>query len=173
MTVSVYVYSGTNKIALIENEYGTIYVPKPVNWAEKQDLEDIVNPENDTVQLESGFDSIYKETNKIPIYFSIDGKEYITYNHLLKQLNQDNKILHEIGIEPLSLKSILIEKTIKPYQMNDYDLYTYFENLDIETCNIQHYHVSKNLMIDRGLLEEKKVKITPYEHYLEYFTEEL
>lgn len=171
--VSVYLYSGTNKIALIENEYGTIYVPKPVNWADKEDAEDKYNPENDTVQLESGFDSIYKDTVYKPFDIVIDGIEYTTYNHLLKQLNQDNEILHEIGIQPLSLNSILIEKTIKPHQMNDYELHTYFENLDIETCNIQHYHVTKNLMIDRGLLEEKKVKITPYEHYLEYFSEEL
>ena len=31
--ISVYLYKDNNKIALIENEYGTLYTPKPVNWS--------------------------------------------------------------------------------------------------------------------------------------------
>jgi len=93
--LSVYLYSGTNKIALIENEYGSLYVPKPVNWSEKMDFEDRLSEDIESIQIDSGFESIYKETNKLPIEFSIDGKEYITYNHILKQLNQDNFSTHQ------------------------------------------------------------------------------
>lgn len=171
--VSVYVYSGTNKICLIENEFGTIYVPKPVNWAQKQDLEDRTNPENNTVQIESGFETIYKNTVYKPFEMVINGKLYTSYIHLLKQLNADNDLLRDIGISPMSLNSILVKKTIKPYQMNDFELYEYFENLDIDTVDEKHYYYTHNLMIDRGLLEGEWLKLTSLDEINQYFKSEV
>ncbi|MCW8954846.1 MAG: replication endonuclease [Sulfurimonas sp.] len=49
--------------------------------------------------------------------------------------------------------------TIQPYQMNHFDLYTYFHNMDVETVNLSRYMVTRNLMIDRGLLQADKLPI--------------
>jgi len=46
----------------------------------------------------------------------------------------------------------LLKVTKKPYQMNKLELYEYFHNLDIETCDEQHYIVTRNLMIQKNLL---------------------
>ncbi|MCW9068441.1 MAG: replication endonuclease [Sulfurimonas sp.] len=48
---------------------------------------------------------------------------------------------------------------IQPYQMNHLDLYNYFHNMDIETVNLSRYMVTRNLMIDRCLLQADKLPI--------------
>ena len=53
--------------------------------------------------------------------------------------------------------------TKKPYEMNMLELYEYFHSLDIETCNLKHYAITKNLMIDKGLLDEPKVDLSHYQ----------
>lgn len=50
-----------------------------------------------------------------------------------------------------------------PYQMNDYELFEYYQNLDIETCDLKHYGNTKNILIDRGLLDEPKVSLAAYQ----------
>ena len=158
--VSVYIYTDTKKIALIENEYGTIYIPKPVNWSQKIDDEDRLSEDGETVQLDSGFETIYKDEIIKPIDVIIDDEEFYMYTHHLKAHNQGNKHLEELGIEPIALSDILLKSQTLPYQMNDIDLYSYFKSLDIETVDSQHYLQTRNLLIDRGYDVGERLKLT-------------
>ena len=160
--VSVYVYSDTKKIAMIENEYGTIYIPKPINWSKKIDEADELG-ENGTIDLNSGFESVYKEEKPLPIEVIIDGEDFITYNFLLKEHNNGNRLLNEIGVAPIALTDILVKRTIKPYQMNDYDLYQYFRGLDIDIVDDKHYLNTRNILVDRGYLDCERLKLTAIE----------
>lgn len=51
----------------------------------------------------------------------------------------------------------------QPYQMNDLELYEYYQNIDIETCDLKHYGNTKNILIDRGLLDEPKINLASYQ----------
>ena len=166
--VSVYFYSDTRKIALIENEYGTIYVPKPVNWSEKLDEEDRTG-EDGTIQLDSGFKSLYADKELVPISVLIDDKEFYMYDTHLLKLNRDNALLADIGIAPMSLNSILKQHKQKPYQMTDTELYQYFQKLDIETVDYNHYIYIRNLMIERNMLDGERLKLTAIQDMLDDF----
>jgi hypothetical protein len=51
----------------------------------------------------------------------------------------------------------------QPYQMNHLELYNYYLSIDIETIDLKRYMYTKNLMIDRGLLNEAKQPINAHE----------
>ena len=51
----------------------------------------------------------------------------------------------------------------QPYQLNDFELFNYFQNIDMETINLSRYMVTRNLMIDRGLLDKEKLPINTHE----------
>lgn len=53
--------------------------------------------------------------------------------------------------------------TIQPYQMNDLQLWEYYQNIDIETVDLKHYANTKNILIDRGLLHEPKINLAAYQ----------
>lgn len=152
--VNVYVYSDTKKISFINNEFGTIYVSKPVNWAEK--LEDYT-------YLEAEYEPLFKEKIQKPVDVIIDGEEFIFYQHAEKKLMHENKKLVADGQNPISLSSILHKHREYPYQMSDLRLYDYFQNLDIETVDLRHYANTKNILIDRGLLLDEKVDLALYQ----------
>ncbi len=174
--VRVYFYKDTNKICLIENEYGTLYNSKPIDTFEKIDMRDgtgavIFNFVYDGVRtpksfslkqrflfkaslsdfkpallLDSGFDSIYKEpacTPPVPVF--VDGEHYI---YVDKEIIKFNK---------------------KPYQMTDFELYNYFNNLDIDLVDDKHYMYTRNLLIDRGYLDEDILPLDAMEKVNEYF----
>lgn len=205
--VSVYVYNDTKKIAMIENEFGTIYVPKPVNWSEKINRIDntstrikfkittnlkqkfqflnatvmqnipFIEPtldydnkidKNTCVSLDSGFESVYKEEKPFPITFKIGDIDFISYNFRIKQLQADNKLLEEIGVAPLPLSSVLIKQTVKPYQMNDFELYNYFHSLDIDTVDDKHYIYTRNLLIERGYHDGEWLKLTSVDEVMNF-----
>ncbi|UCN00058.1 replication endonuclease [Sulfurimonas sp. SWIR-19] len=171
--VNIYYYKDSDKIALIENEYGTLYVPKPVNWSEKIEHKDRLSEDGKTIQLDSGFESIYKEVPPKPIEVVIDGKEYMTYNFKLKEHNVGNAKLKELGIEPVPLTDILIVQRKKPYQMNDYELYQYFQGLDIDTVDDKHYLYTRNLLIERGYDVGEWLKLTAIEELQEEIESEV
>ena len=137
--IRVYTDTTTKKIVLIENEYGTIYVPKPVNWSEKLDFEDRLSEDKSTIQLDSGFETIYKEKQVNPVELIIDDEEFIYYKGDVKKVH------------------------IQPYQMSDLDLVQYFQKIDMKTVNPAHYNHTTNLMIDRGLIEGERLKLTNYD----------
>ena len=171
--VQVYLHSDTKKIALIENEYGIIYVPKPVNWSQKLDEADRLG-ENGTVQLDSGFESIYKDKPITkPIYMIVDGEEFIVHNYAFEKFRLENKKLLESGLPPKNLKDIMLKVKIPPHMMNTYNLYSYFENIDIETVNLAHYGVVRNEMIKRNLIEGELLKLTSYQDALKFECEEV
>lgn len=130
--VSVYIDTSTRKIAKIDNEHGTIYNRKPINWFNNLYLEDS--------DMNYNFESVYrnKDNFKKPIDIYIDGERYVYFN---KNLSKYSK---------------------KPYQMTHIELYEYYSNLDIESCNLQHYGYVKNMLINRGVLNEAKVSLNLY-----------
>ena len=71
--INVYFYKDSDKIALIENEYGTLYTPKPVNWSDKL-------VEQEFTYLESEFEPVYREKEKKPVPVTIDGELYNYYD---------------------------------------------------------------------------------------------
>ncbi len=166
--VCVYVYSDTKKIAMIENEYGTIYIPKPVNWSQKLDEADMLG-EDGTVQLDSGFESIYKDATPHYINVSIDGEEYITYDFSVKKHNYENQKLLEQGKEAVPFQDILQKVTTQPYQMKNYQLNSYFESIDIATVNPAHYVIATNEMINRGLIDGERLKLSDINEASEVF----
>jgi hypothetical protein len=66
-------------------------------------------------------------------------------------------------LSPIPLSSILIKSQKHLYQFSSLELYNYFQNLDIETCDLKHYAVTKNLLIDRGLLDDTKISLASYQ----------
>ncbi len=128
--VNVYIDTQTKQIKRIDNEHGTIYTQKPVNWANKLD---------DVSYLESQFETIYKDKEAKQIDVIIDGETFVFFKNTLKKT-----------------------KTM-PYQMNSLQLWDYFEGLDVETCDLKHYAYTKNILIERGLIDEPKVNLSAYQ----------
>ncbi len=128
--VSVYIDSSTKQIRRIDNEHGTIYTRKPVNWHDKL---------ADYTYLEAEFEPLFREKTQKPIDVVIDGESYIYFN---KTCSKPAKM---------------------PYQMNGLELYNYFQELDVNTVDLMHYGNTKNLLIERGLLDEPKVNLAVYQ----------
>jgi hypothetical protein len=82
----------------------------------------------DHTYLEADFKPIFREKTHKLIDMWIDGEQYIYFNGHAKKSKK------------------------YPWQMNNYQLHDYFHSLDIDTCNDEHFIVTRNLMIDRGLL---------------------
>lgn len=128
--VNVYIDTQTKQIKRIDNEHGTIYTRKPVNWANKLD---------DLSYLESQFETIYKDKEAKQIDVIIDGETFVFFKNTLKKTK------------------------LMPYQMNSLQLWDYFDGLDVETCDLKHYAYTKNILIDRGLIDEPKVNLSAYQ----------
>lgn len=141
--LNVYIDTTTKKISKIDNEHGTIYTQKPVNWYDKL---------TEHTYLEAEYDPLFKEKIQKPIDVVIDGEEFILYHHALKKLDDNQK-----------LSDILIKSKKQPYQMNNLHLYEYYQNLDIETCDLKHYAVTKNVLIDRRIIDEPKINLAVYQ----------
>lgn len=129
-SVNVYLDSQTKQLRRIDNEHGTIYTRKPVNWHDKL---------ADYTYLEAEYEPLFKEKIQKPIDVIIDGERYIYFN------------------------KNYAKATKKPYQMGTFELYEYYQNLDVETCDLNHYGYTKNLLIDRGLLDEPKINLAAYQ----------
>jgi hypothetical protein len=95
--------------------------------------------DTDHTYLEAEYEPLFTSTEKRPIDIIIDGEQFTYFNGKVSQY------------------------TKKPYEMNMLELYEYFHSLDIETCNLKHYAITKNLMIDKGLLDEPKVDLSHYQ----------
>jgi hypothetical protein len=55
--------------------------------------------------------------------------------------------------------SALLPSTIPVPYRRSMDLYQHFQKLDVETCNLQHYHYCKNELIKRGILSGDPVSL--------------
>lgn len=138
--VNVYIDSVTKQVRRIDNEHGTIYNRKPVNWYENS---------TDYTYLEAEFEPLFIEKIQKPIDVIIGDEEFILFQ---KDLNKGNK-----------LSDILRKSNVKPYMMNDLRLWDYYLNIDIETVDLNHYANTKNILIDRGLLHEPKINLAAYQ----------
>ncbi len=137
--IAVYLDTTTRKIASIENEHGVIYTQKPVNWYEKL-------YESDYTYLEGEFEPLFREKKvQKPIDVIIDGEQFVYIN---KEIVKPKKM---------------------PYQMTDFELYNYFNNLDIDLVDDKHYMHTRNLLIDRGYLDEDILPLDAMEKVNEYF----
>ena len=140
--IRVYIYKDTNKISLIENEFGSLYVPKPINWEQKENdkLETVLSEcGNFNIPIETSFETVYKdiEPKRIPVTY--DGVEYSYYKGRFTKLKK------------------------MPYQMNHLELYNYFEKLDIETVDYKHYIYTRNLLIKKGLIVGERLNLAELE----------
>jgi len=132
-TISIQINAETNKVAHIEDEHGIIYTPKPVNWFEK-----IIQPDYDDSDLNK-FERLPSPKEPKPIDIIIDGEEFIYFQGNVSKYKK------------------------KPYQMNYLELFNYFHSLDIEKCDDKHYINTKNLLINKGLLDGKVLPLTAIE----------
>ena len=73
------------------------------------------------------------------------------------------------AIIPIPLSDIMHKVVKQPYQMNMFELYEYFENIDIESVNPEHYMYTRNLMVERGLMVGERLKLTALEDIQEEF----
>ena len=160
--INIYTDTTTKKVVLIENEFGTLYTPKPINWYDKL-------VDTDHTYLEGEFEPIYKaEKVKKAFEIIIDDVVYTVHNHILSNFIKDNKKIIAQGKTPKSLNEIIVKKTKTISDMMDYELFIYFEKLDIETCDMQHYGYVKNLLITKGLLDGEIQSLTSYKEVMEF-----
>jgi len=131
--IQVYFYKDTDKLCLIENEFGTLYVPKPINLEEKEEK----------TYLESEYQPLPKPKPKKPVPVLID------------------------NVEHLYIDGKIYKPTKKPYQMNDLELYEYFREIDIDAVDDKHYIYTRNLLIERGLIEGEWLKLTALQDLME------
>ncbi|QFR43622.1 rolling circle replication-associated protein [Sulfurimonas xiamenensis] len=103
----------------------------------------------DYTYLEAEFEPLFKEKIEKPIDVIIDGESYIYFN------KRYSKVIK------------------KPYQMNVYELWDYYQNIDIETVDLNHYAYTKNILIDKGLLDESKINLASYQDDFFKFESEL
>ena len=137
--ISVQMDTKTGKISYIENEHGVIYTAKPINWFEK-----IFGGDYDDADLNT-FEPLPNPKEPKPIDIFIDGEQYVYF------------------------KGNISKYTKKPYQMTHFELYEYFNNLDIETVDTRHYIYTRNLMINRGLLMGELAEINAIDNMLNEF----
>ena len=52
------------------------------------------------------------------------------------------------------------------------ELYDYFHSIDIDMVDMAHYGYTKNLMIDKGLLDGERLKLTSYQDAVNFECEE-
>lgn len=126
----------TNELAKIENEFSVLYTPKPIlgSFSNHQWREDMENEDNTYFNYE--YEPI-KFVHKKPMITELiakDGTRYILNNGLFKEIVK------------------------QPYQMGNYELARHFDTLDINTMNPARYAVTRNLMIDRGLIVGERMK---------------
>ena len=146
-TVTVWRETSTNNIAHIENDFGSLYIPKPImsRFADHKWRDDIDADEHSYFNYE--FEPIkFQSHNKAPfIDVIIDGEEFILLNGVLKKPKK------------------------QPYLMGNIELYQYFQNIDITIVDINHYVYTHNLMLERGLLKAEPLTASLFSELLEVF----
>jgi hypothetical protein len=125
----VYCHKDTNEICLIENDYGTLYTPKPINLIEQDEQVDLT-------YLEAEYEPLSKpKKEEKPIPVCINGEEYIYFR---KQV---------------------FARVKKAAEMNDTELYRYYQSLDIASTHYKHYLYVRNLLVERGYIAGEKISL--------------
>ena len=145
--VQVWYDTTTGDIAHIENEFGSLYVPKPIRsrFADHKWRDDIDADEHSYFNYE--FEPIKfapKQKHKF-IDVIIDGEQFML------------------------IDGSLVQPKKQPHQMGNLELYNYFYSIDINTVDLNHYVYTYNLMIERGLLYADNINASMYSDILEVF----
>ena len=140
--ISVQIDPVTKDIMHIEDENGIIYVAKPVNWFEK-----IFQADYDDSDLNT-FEPLPEPKEPKPIDIIIDGEQFVYFKGNVSKYKK------------------------KPYQMTDFELYNYFQSIDIDTVDDKHYIYTKNLLIKRGYLEGELLRLDAIENMQNEFQSE-
>ena len=124
--VRVYFYKDTDKLCLIENEYGTLYTPKPIN----------LDKDEDCTYLEAEFEPIYKEKEINRINVDIDGVKHSYYKGSIAKII---KMPYQMGDYELYLywRDLDIDTV-------DYKHYLYTKNLLIQ----RGYDIGEKVSLD-------------------------
>lgn len=98
--------------------------------------------------------SSWNSKNKdMPVFLYEDNKKFVLNKTHIKNIEIINPITGEFINFSLKTKTTFRELKKQPYQMSDFELFEYFQNIDIETIDLKRYMYTKNLMIERGLLD--------------------
>jgi hypothetical protein len=91
--LSIYINTETKKISKIENEFGVIYTPKPVNWYDRL-------IDTDHTYLEAEYEELFKEKELRPIEIIIDDEEFIYFNGEVKKPHKQPYMMKNIELFP-------------------------------------------------------------------------
>ena len=91
--LSIYINTETKKILKIENEFGVIYTPKPVNWYDKL-------VDTDHTYLEAEYEELFREKENKPIEIIIDGEEFMYFNGEVKKPHKQPYMMKNIELFP-------------------------------------------------------------------------
>ncbi|MFT5874182.1 MAG: hypothetical protein ACI8WT_003142 [Clostridium sp.] len=131
-----------------------IPIPQIVNITNPQWRQDMENEDNTYYEFE--FDPI-KFIDKKPMidYLEHNDKRYVVNNGLISEIvdSETGEVTYKQD------KPTYTEIIKKPYQMKNYELARYFENIDLNTVNPDHYAVTTNLMIERGLIVGERLEL--------------
>lgn len=129
-------------------------LPIQVKFSNPQWRNDMENEDNTYYEYE--FEPI-KIKHKQPLkdYLEQDNKTYLIKKGLMKDVLDSTT--GEITQEQENATFIEIKK--QPYQMSDYELKKYFDNIEIDGVNLARYIYTRNLMLDRGLLEGERLEL--------------
>ena len=156
--IQIYTCTTTKKLLYIENEFGVIYTKKPVNFFDKQDIE---------TDAQYNKHLVIKEISNVEI---IDRQAY--YEPLSKKDMSHHEKMTINGtlhiVEHTKLKAPP-KYTKKPYQMNNTMLLDYFNNLDIDKTDNNHYSYTHRLVCERGLIMGEWLKPSDIQESREVF----
>ena len=89
--LSIYINTQTKKISKIENEFGVIYSPKPVDWYDKL-------IDTDYTYLEADYQPLFREKESKPIEIIIDGEEFMYFNGDIKKQHKQPYMMKNIEL---------------------------------------------------------------------------
>ncbi len=158
--INVYYYKGTDKLALIENEYGTLYTPKPINYFEKHDTQTEVHYNSLFVQQPKiSIDELKKSKSVLSItpadVFEHSPVDFQSrFESIYKRKPLDKPIEVYFDNEPYTYYKGRFTKVVKqPYQMSDFELYQYYQSIDIDTIDYKRFLNTRNECIKRKLID--------------------
>ncbi len=139
-------------------------------WSKEEDyilLHD--NDFNRTLEYDRGLYKIFYGDKIVREFGEIKEKVVIDkYDPMPTQWNKHGQNIHNyidvyIDFDKYALRNgELIKNPKKPFKMTNLELYSYFNSLDLDTVDIQHYGLTRNMMINKGLLNGELINPSEY-----------
>lgn len=170
--LTIYVDPGTNKPTQIFDEFGQIWtkkIPIDINY-------------NHMHQEERAITSNRPRPLAVPITLNLPSlvspyllnKKYIFKEFLRSQEHRQLKQKFKVSSYPVTYDDTLKYQCVNgnlypedeivkiPSRMNNYALFEYYKTLDIENVNFQHFGLTKNECIKRGLIDDVPAPLDSY-----------